>query len=387
MVLQKYIGLAALIVLAGVSLPGPAQANVPLTRADVDALLNRVELIPRGRPARAAQLSDYLGLGDALRTAAASRAELRFNDGSLARVGERATFRFTPNTRNFRLSNGTVLFLIPPGQGRTTIQTPNATTGIQGSAVVVRHIAGQDLTLVMALTNNPAGPMTITTQDGGASSALYAGQMALVRPFSIEVVEFDLAAFYQTSDLVEGLGLDSQSELGDADDPLAAVRAETLQALAEQMPFSSQNAVLAPDFIRTDSPLPAVVDAASSPLSSEGSPEQLSDLDRYSDLPPGLMVPVGENEAAIAAPPALPTVEAGARPAVAGPVETPAVGVETSVSDPAALPAVIGTPAEVNSVGITESNLTPAPAGLCAAGAIAPGDAGVTAGVTYVPCS
>ncbi|MBD2231739.1 FecR family protein [Phormidium tenue] len=240
------------IVLAGL----PAQASVTLTRAEVEALRNRVEFIPRGRQARAARMSDFLTLGDALRTAASSQADLRFNDGSLARVGERATFRFVPNTRNFRLTNGTVLLLIPPGQGRTNIQTPSAVTGIQGSAVVVRYVPESDLTLVMALTNNPAGPMTITANScgegvadcGSTEYSLYGGQMALIQNNQVQVVEFDLPTFYQTSPLVEGLELDNpnaESPLGPA---LEAVRQETLEALSEQEPFS-ESITLNPAFI------------------------------------------------------------------------------------------------------------------------------------------
>ncbi|WP_017297061.1 FecR family protein [Nodosilinea nodulosa] len=249
----KVTGLASLIalVLAGL----PAQASVSLTRADVEALRNRVELIPRGRQARTARISDVLAIGDALRTAAASQADLRFNDGSLARVGERATFRFVPNTRNFRLTNGTVLLLIPPGQGRTNVQTPSAVTGIQGSAVVVRYIPDSDLTVVMALTNNPAGPMTITTSGCGGSDtcgateySLYGGQMALIQDNQVQVVEFDLPMFYQTSPLVEGLELDNpnaESPLGPA---LEGVRQETLEALEEQTPFTDA-ITLNPDLI------------------------------------------------------------------------------------------------------------------------------------------
>ncbi|MGB3312094.1 MAG: FecR family protein [Nodosilinea sp.] len=238
----------------------PAQASVTLTRADVEALRNRVEFIPRGRQARAARMSDFLDVGDALRTAATAQADLRFNDGSLARVGERATFRFVPNTRNFRLTNGTVLLLIPPGRGRTNIQTPSAVTGIQGSAVVVRYIPESDLTVVMALTNNPAGPMTITANScGGDSTAcsateysLYGGQMALIQNNQVQVVEFDLPMFYQTSPLVEGLELDNpnaESPLGPA---LQQVREETLEALAEQSPFSAEAITVNPAFIGLD---------------------------------------------------------------------------------------------------------------------------------------
>jgi hypothetical protein len=199
-------------------------------------------------------------VGDALRTAATAQADLRFNDGSLARVGERATFQFQPNTRNFRLNNGTLLLLIPPGQGRTNIQTPSAVTGIQGSAVVVRYIPESDLTLVMALTNNPAGPMTITAsgcaEAGAACDAteysLYGGQMALIQNNQVQVVEFDLPMFYQTSPLVEGLELDNP----DAESPLGAVleqvRAETLEALEEQSPFSEESVILNPAAIGLD---------------------------------------------------------------------------------------------------------------------------------------
>ncbi|PSN76143.1 iron dicitrate transport regulator FecR [filamentous cyanobacterium CCP4] len=258
---SRVTGLASLVALVLVSLP--AQASVTLTRADVEALRNRVEFIPRGREARRARTSDVLAVGDALRTASASQADLRFNDGSLARVGERATFRFMPNTRNFRLSNGTVLLLIPPGRGRTNIQTPSAVTGIQGSAVVVRYNPDSDLTVVMALTNNPAGPMTITASNCGGDSAacganeysLYGGQMALIQNNQVQVVEFDLPMFYQTSPLVEGLELDNpnaESPLGPA---LEAVRKETLEALEDQTPFSAEVVTLInPTVIGSDGP-------------------------------------------------------------------------------------------------------------------------------------
>lgn len=220
------------------------RADVPLTRANVESLHRQVEILPRGRAARPARLSDRLGIGDALRTSTGARAELRFNDGSLARIGERATFRFVPNTRNFRLSNGTVLFLVPPGRGSTTIQTPSAVTGIQGTALIVRHVpfaqgntsvsmidrlskeqvsdsSANDSevsdgswneehpgrTIVMVLTDSQVQ----VTAANGTRTTLEAGQMAVIEPDSINVVGFDLPLFYSTSPLLEGL------QLGDPD--------------------------------------------------------------------------------------------------------------------------------------------------------------------------
>lgn len=120
-------------------LPEQATAATPLTRAVIQNLHNVVQIIPYKQPKRRARKSDAIIPGDGLSTGRASLAELRFNDGSLARVGEQAIFRFLPKTRNFRLTNGTVLLLIPPGQGRTRVNTPNAAAAIRGSALFIRY--------------------------------------------------------------------------------------------------------------------------------------------------------------------------------------------------------------------------------------------------------
>jgi acrosin len=203
------------------------------TGARVELTRNQVELFTNGQ-SRRAQVSDVLGVNDALSTARRARAELRFNDGSLARIGESAVFQFTPNTRNFRLSNGTVLLLIPPGQGRTTIQTPNAVTGIHGSALFVRFVPETETTIIGALTNNPDGAMMVFNQDGSQQQPLYAGEMAVLRGNRIlERFSFDLKTFYETSDLIVGLQLDELDvETGDA--AIDAVRQEIQDALEQQ---------------------------------------------------------------------------------------------------------------------------------------------------------
>ena len=217
-------------------MPRSALAQSTLTWARVELTRNDVQLYTNGR-SRAAKVSDVLGLNDALSTASRSRAELRFNDGSLARIGESAVFQFTPNTRNFRLSNGTVLLLIPPGQGRTTIQTPNAVTGIHGSALFVRFVPETNITIIGALTNNPAGPMMAFNQDGSAQQPLYAGEMAVLQADgTLNLFSFDLDEFYATSDLITGLGIDNLDEdTGDA--AVDAVRQEIQDALNQQDGF------------------------------------------------------------------------------------------------------------------------------------------------------
>ena len=55
--------------------------------------------------------------------------ELRFNDGSLARIGEGGHFKFGPNRRTF--SNDPGIEWFGPGQSRNPI-SPNAVVGIRG---------------------------------------------------------------------------------------------------------------------------------------------------------------------------------------------------------------------------------------------------------------
>ena len=229
-------------------MPRSASAQSALTWARVELTRNQVQLFTNGR-SRRARVSDVLGLNDALSTARSARAELRFNDGSLARIGESAVFRFTPNTRNFRLSNGTVLQLLPPGQGRTTIQTPNATTGIHGSALFVRYVPETETTIIGALTNNPEGPMMAFNEDGSLQQPLYAGEMAVLRKGELEHLSFDLPYFIETSDLLADMDLDDpEAATGDAG--IDAVRQEIQDALDQQQSFDNGDDFIEnPDFL------------------------------------------------------------------------------------------------------------------------------------------
>jgi len=213
-------------------MPSSAHTETPLARATIESLRNSVRLLLRDQTPRPARRRDILTPGDALSTAQAALVELRFNDGSLARIGERALFRFVPYRRTLRLDNGTVLLLISPGQGRTNIRTPNATAGIRGSALFVQYTPATDTTVVGALTNSG---IEVGNRNRSQNQALQAGQQAVVvRNRITRIAQFDLRTFYETNELVQGLEL-SQETPGDRSDPaLAAVRAETLAALQRQ---------------------------------------------------------------------------------------------------------------------------------------------------------
>ena len=270
-----------------------AQADV-LTRAEVYKLRNQVELLPLNQSARAAKLSDVLVPQDALRTAAASVAELLFNEGSIARVDASSVFRFREGLRRFQLSSqfaplvaplatksldrllaqaqlrretifvldsGTALLMSPPNGSGTQVETPQSNVTIiapkaasgdltpggitesglllppeRSSAVMVVHNPSSNSTRVFALTD---GDIRVFNRAGTSSTALIGGQTVAVSNGTLGAVsEFDLRAFYRTVPLAAGLGPKQENLLTQEPAPvqvsLTAIRVETLAAVRRQ---------------------------------------------------------------------------------------------------------------------------------------------------------
>ncbi|HEY9907787.1 MAG TPA: FecR domain-containing protein [Thermosynechococcaceae cyanobacterium] len=281
--------LSLIVWMAGVSLLPNSASAVPLNRGVVQDLRNQVRLLLKNQAPRPARRSDALTPGDALATARSALAEIRFNDDSLIRLGEQSLFRFQPNTRIFRLDNGTALLLIPPGRGVTRVRTPNAAAGIRGSALFVRYNPDTNTTLVGALTNSQ---IEVTNQDQSQNQPLKAGQIAVIIQSKIaRVYDFDLNTFYESSELVKGLDLPRRGAAS-PDAAIAAVQSETAEALRSQSPIVGQGTIDTPVFVRLMGPQSTALVTTSQdgfePMAFGSSPNRLSiDLQRLGWLRPG----------------------------------------------------------------------------------------------------
>ncbi|MEH2120536.1 FecR family protein [Nostoc sp.] len=333
------IGLWGVIVLP---LQNRVSAITPLTRAEIQNLRNLVLLIPKDRlKKRPARKLDAMTPGDGLSTGRASLADLRFNDGSLARVGEQAIFQFLPKTRSFRLSNGTALLLIPPGRGQTRIQTPSAAAAIRGSALFVRYDKQTDTTIVGALTNSG---IEVSNQEASQTQVLQAGQMMVIVKGEFQgLYDFDLRNFYQTSDLVRGLNLTRQNPTPTADQAIASVQAETAAALKAQSPITGEGVVENPSFVElttspstsstNDSPIKSIGDDSPS-NSFEDIRQVLSNTEQETEknniiktvnppVRPPVNQPVNQPVNPPVQPPVIPPVNPPVQPPVIPPVEPP----------------------------------------------------------------
>ena len=373
------IATLSLLSIGTLSLPPAARAETPLTRATVQALRNQVQLIFKNRVTRAAQTADTMTPGDSLATARRSFAELRFNDSSLARIGERTLFQFVPNTRNFYLGNGTALLLIPPGQGRTNVRTPNAAAGIRGSALFVRYNEDTNTTIVGALTNSR---IEVANGETSQTQTLKAGQMAvIVQNQVVQVYNFDLNTFYQTSELVKDLDLPLSNAAPSADPGIAAVQAETSQAARAQTPLTgrvSENpafvsltpppgvqTIVTPSLLGT-TPIPSgwelgnaqqsILPTAAQPASPDSQPappDSRPAAPSSPTLPNSTPAPVART--ATPNPPG--TSAATSSPVVSGPRPAPIV---TTPVQPSLPPTPVSAPAPVPAVP-TPTPLTPSP--------------------------
>ena len=218
----------------------PAVAQSALTSAEVSRVSNQVEIDRQDRGAwLPASVGQTLVPRDAVRTAAQSRAELLFNEGTLVRTGETTIFRFPPGRRSFELVDGSALVMIRPGQGSSTITTPQAIITTHGTALFIQHNPAQNASIVGVLTDSPAGPVTVTDATGKTVVQLSAGQFVSVINGVVGIVEnFILPMFYQSVDLAAGLAAGQEGAIAqeppEAQKTINAVRAEALDPLNNQ---------------------------------------------------------------------------------------------------------------------------------------------------------
>lgn len=249
-----------------------ASAEVPLTRADAESLYNRVEVRSADGTSRQVRMTERFSSGETFHTQQAARLDLRFNDGSLARIGEHTTFHFLAGSRTLSLPQGTGLFLIPFAQGQSIIETPGVLTEAEGAALIVRYIPTADnavvsgpsaseepdgaifsgRTVVMALTQNAEGSVEVGLINR-RKIALSPGQMAVVDQNRLYLFEFDLALFCQTSSLISDTRQAATNELTPLQ-PVGEACQVSLQKLATQ-----ENNFAGEYFLNPDSLDPAAI--------------------------------------------------------------------------------------------------------------------------------
>jgi len=115
---------------------GLLRAAETLASATVTRVENQVsygKVVGDKSETRPAAPNDVVKSSNFLMSETDSRAELKYDDGTIVRIGQNTIFSFEANTRTLNLKKGTFVFYMPKGKGGGTIKTPSFTAAITGT--------------------------------------------------------------------------------------------------------------------------------------------------------------------------------------------------------------------------------------------------------------
>lgn len=175
------------------------------TRGFHEALLteavNQVDVLS-GTTQRPARVNQVVRGTEIIRTGQRSRAELKFPDNTIVRVGANAAFAFRTDTRGFELQKGSILFHSPKGLGGGQIRTAAATASVLGTTIIVCATPNGGFKVLVL-----EGKAKVQTP-GGRTLVLGAGQMNFILPGGSQsaALTFRLNQQVGSSGLVNGFG-------------------------------------------------------------------------------------------------------------------------------------------------------------------------------------
>ncbi len=162
----------------------PTQAAGTLQSAAVTRVYNQVDLLSPNQSATPAKTGDNVSGQMAVQTGNQARAELQFNDQTIARLGANSVFSFEKGTRDLELNEGVILLEVPKNAGGATINTAAVTAAVTGTTVMIETRKaggpnGKGLVKFIVLE----GTMRLTLRGrAGESVLLTAGQMVSFSP-------------------------------------------------------------------------------------------------------------------------------------------------------------------------------------------------------------
>lgn len=165
--------------IAGLCAATAFAAGEPFSQATVTRLQNKVTFVQSAKGARQpAQSGDVVKASSYLLTETDSRAELKYPDGSIVRIGQNTVFTFEADTRTLSLERGSLLFYIPKGHGGGTIRTASLTCAVTGTigkvadnmiaileGEVTLQPSGQKVPAGYFAQRNPDGSITVSPFD------------------------------------------------------------------------------------------------------------------------------------------------------------------------------------------------------------------------------
>lgn len=181
-----------------------AASAAQLDKATVTKVVNKVDIVTPAGAETPAALGEVLAGKNAVRTGSNSRAQLTFQDETLARLGSNTLFSFERGTRMLDLENGTILLQVPKDAGGATIRSAPVTAAITGTTLMMEYSPGKPGTVKLIVLE---GTVRISLAGRlGESVLVGAGQMITVAADARKLgnpVTVDIRRILRTSRLIK----------------------------------------------------------------------------------------------------------------------------------------------------------------------------------------
>ena len=178
------------------------------SKAEITRLTNSVQILKGDTPPKAAVVGQEIGPVTTVATGKESRAELRFPDKTLTRLGANSRFTLRGDARSLDLDEGVLMLQVPKRQGGAKIRTGGVTAAVTGTTILIEYHPGGVVKLLVI-----EGECTISLNNNGSQfQTLTAGEMITMTDGAASIPKpqaFDLLRLLQTSKL---LSLDDSTQ-------------------------------------------------------------------------------------------------------------------------------------------------------------------------------
>ena len=203
-------------VMIGVALSANGAA---LREAQFTRVINEVKKLPEQAPPQTAAVGDKITGKTAVSTGAKSRAELKFGDGTLTRLGANSIFSLEQESRTIDLQQGTLLLQVPKQMGGAKVRTAAVTAAVTGTTILVEYEPNGYIKVIVL-----EGSLDLFRNDKPSEfRTIKAGDMVIMKPdgkFIPEPVQVDLERLKNSSKLTNAQEFDplgNDQHLRDAD--------------------------------------------------------------------------------------------------------------------------------------------------------------------------
>ena len=183
------------------ALAGAAQA-ASFKEAEFTRVINDVRVLPLQQAPQPAQIGAKITGQAAVSTGVASRAELRFPDKTLTRIGSNSVFRLDRGDRSVNLEQGVILLQVPKQLGGAKVRTAAVTAAVTGTSVMFEYRPDGFIKIIVL-----EGEVDVFMNDRpSVMITLRPGDMLIMKPDAREFpvpVQVDLDELRKTSKLLD----------------------------------------------------------------------------------------------------------------------------------------------------------------------------------------